>query len=193
MFERFTDRARRVIVLAQEEARLLDHNYIGTEHLLLGLIREEDDVAAKVLGDLGVSLDAVRDRVVSMIARGNQPPRGHIPFTPPSKKVLELSLRESVALGHDYIGTEHLLLGLVSDGDGVAGQVLTGFGLAPNRVRQAVIQRLWRQAAPHSPDPEVAPVLDELASARAEIARLTALLREHGIDPGGEPSDAAEG
>src|SRR5579859_1598409 len=124
MFERFTDRARRVIVLAQDEARLLDHNYIGTEHLLLGLIHEGEGVAAAALRELGVSLDAVRQKVEEIIGRGQQAPAGHIPFTPRAKKVLELSLRESNQLGHGYIGTEHILLGLLREGEGVAAQVL---------------------------------------------------------------------
>ena len=111
MFKRFTDRARRVIVLAQEEARMLGHNYIGTEHILLGLIREGEGVAAKALIALGISLDATRQAVEDIIGRGTQAPSGHIPFTPRSKKVLELSLREALSLGHDYIGTEHILLG----------------------------------------------------------------------------------
>jgi ATP-dependent Clp protease ATP-binding subunit ClpC len=124
MFERFTDRARRVVVLAQEEARKLNHNYIGTEHLLLGLIRESEGVAAKALESLGISLDAVRQQVREIIGQGQQPPSGHIPFTKRAKKALELSTRESMQLGHNYIGTEHILLGLLREGDGVAAQVL---------------------------------------------------------------------
>jgi len=116
MFERFTDRARRVVVLAQEEARLLNHNYIGTEHLLLGLIREGDGVAAEALESLGISLDAVRQQVEEIIGQGQQAPSGHIPFTPRAKKVLELSLREATQLGQDHIGAEHILLGLVREG-----------------------------------------------------------------------------
>jgi Clp amino terminal domain, pathogenicity island component/ClpX C4-type zinc finger len=142
VFERFTDRARRVVVLAQEEARLLNHNYIGTEHLLLGLIHEGEGVAAKVLASLDVSLVAARAQVNEIIGHGGQAPSGHIPFTPRAKKVLELSLRESLQLGHDYIGTEHILLGLVREGEGVAAQVLGTFGLDLSRVRQAVIQLL---------------------------------------------------
>ncbi len=120
MFQRFTDRARTVVVLAQDEARRLDHNYIGTEHLLLGLIREGEGVAAKALESLGISLDSVRQQVEQIIGQGQQAPSGHIPFTPRAKKVLELSLRESQQLGHNYIGTEHILLGLIREGDGVA-------------------------------------------------------------------------
>ena len=115
MFERFTDRARRVVVLAQEEARMLNHNYIGTEHILLGLIHEGEGVAAKALESLGISLEAVRQQVEEMIGQGQQAPSGHIPFTPRAKKVLELSLREALQLGHNYIGTEHILLGLIRD------------------------------------------------------------------------------
>jgi len=142
MFERFTDRARRVVGLAQEEAKRLDHNYVGTEHILLGLIGEGDGVAAKALKSLGISLDAVRQQVEELIGRGQQAPSGHIPFTPRGKKVLELSLRESQQLGHNYIGTEHILLGLIREGDGVAAQVLVKLGADLNRVRQQVIQLL---------------------------------------------------
>src|ERR1700678_803218 len=142
MFERFTDRARRVVVLAQEEARMLNHNYIGTEHILLGLIHEGEGVAAKALESLGISLDAVRQQVEEIIGQGQQAPSGHIPFTPRAKKVLELSLREALQLGHNYIGTEHILLGLIREGDGVAAQGLVKRGAALNRVRQQVIQLL---------------------------------------------------
>src|SRR5215813_5108778 len=142
MFERFTDRARRVVVLAQEEARMLNHNYIGTEHILLGLIHEGEGVAAKALESLGISLEAVRQQVEEIIGQGQQAPSGHIPFTPRAKKVLELSLREALQLGHNYIGTEHILLGLIREGDGVAAQVLVKLGADLNRVRQQVIQLL---------------------------------------------------
>src|SRR5881227_3533656 len=142
MFERFTDRARRVVVLAQEEARMLNHNYIGTEHILLGLIHEGEGVAAKALESLGISLDAVRQQVEEIIGQGQQAPSGHIPFTPRAKKVLELSLREALQLGHNYIGTEHILLGLIREGEGVAAQVLQKLGADLNRVRQQVIQLL---------------------------------------------------
>jgi ATP-dependent Clp protease ATP-binding subunit ClpC len=140
MFERFTDRARRVVVLAQEEARMLNHNYIGTEHILLGLIHEGEGVAAKALESLGISLDAVRQQVEEIIGQGQQAPSGHIPFTPRAKKVLELADRETRALGHAYVGTEHILLGLIREGDGVAAQVLVNLGADLNRVRQQVIQ-----------------------------------------------------
>src|SRR6186713_1718561 len=142
MFERFTDRARRVVVLAQEEARLLNHNYIGTEHILLGLIHEGEGVAAKALESLGISLDAVRGQVEEIIGEGGSSPSGHIPFTPRAKKVLELSLREALQLGHNYIGTEHILLGLIREGEGVAAQVLVKLGADLNRVRQQVLQLL---------------------------------------------------
>jgi len=142
MFEKFTDKARRVVVLAQEEAKLLNHNYIGTEHILLGLIHEGEGVAAKALESLGINLDSVREQVQEIIGQGQQAPTGHIPFTPRAKKVLELSLREALQLGHSYIGTEHLLLGLIREGEGVAAQVLTKLGADTNRVRQQVIQLL---------------------------------------------------
>ncbi|MBK6885744.1 MAG: ATP-dependent Clp protease ATP-binding subunit [Tetrasphaera sp.] len=140
MFERFTDRARRVVVLAQEEARMLNHNYIGTEHILLGLIHEGDGVASKALESLGIELDNVREQVQEIIGQGQQAPSGHIPFTPRAKKVLELSLREALQLGHNYIGTEHILLGLIREGEGVAAQVLVKLGADLNKVRQQVIQ-----------------------------------------------------
>ena len=142
MFEKFTDKARRVVVLAQEEAKLLNHNYIGTEHILLGLIHEGEGVAAKALEALGINLEQVREQVQDIIGQGAQAPSGHIPFTPRAKKVLELSLREALQLGHSYIGTEHLLLGLIREGEGVAAQVLTKLGADTNKVRQQVIQLL---------------------------------------------------
>ncbi len=142
MFERFTDRARRVVVLAQEEARLLNHNYIGTEHILLGLIHEGEGVAAKALESLSISLEGVRAQVEEIIGQGGSSPSGHIPFTPRAKKVLELSLREALQLGHNYIGTEHILLGLIREGEGVAAQVLVKLGADLSRVRQQVIQLL---------------------------------------------------
>ena len=148
MFERFTDRARRVVVLAQEEARLLNHNYIGTEHILLGLIHEGEGVAAKALESLGISLEAVRSQVEEIIGQGGSSPSGHIPFTPRAKKVLELSLREALQLGHNYIGTEHILLGLIREGEGVAAQVLVKLGRRPVRVRQQVIQLLSGYSGP---------------------------------------------
>ena len=154
MFERFTDRARRVVVLAQEEARRLQHNYIGTEHILLGLISEGQGVAAKALEELGVSLERARAEIEGIIRRGNENPAGHIPFTPRGKKVLELSLREALQLGHNYIGTEHILLGLVREGEGVAAHVLQKVGADLGRVREAVLQILSGYGPAASPKPE---------------------------------------
>jgi ATP-dependent Clp protease ATP-binding subunit ClpA len=143
MFERFTDRARRVVVLAQEEARDLGHNYIGTEHILLGLLREPEGIAAQAMEALGISLDAVRWEVREIIGQGEGTTLpSHIPFTPRAKKVLELSLREALQLGHNYIGTEHILLGLIREGEGAAAQVLVKLGADLNRVRQQVIMTL---------------------------------------------------
>ena len=142
MFERFTDAARRVVVLAQEEARMLNHNYIGTEHILLGLIHEGEGVAARALEALDISLEAVRRNVEAIVGEGRGAPAGHIPFTPRAKKVLELALREALQLGHNYIGTEHILLGLIREGEGVAAQALQTLGADLSRVRQTVIQLL---------------------------------------------------
>jgi ATP-dependent Clp protease ATP-binding subunit ClpC len=138
----FTDRARRVVVLAQDEARLRNHDYLGTEHLLLGLIREGEGVAVKALESLGISLAAVRAQVQEIIGQGQSAPTSHIPFTPRAKQVLELSFREALQLHHDYIGTEHLLLGLIGEGEGVAAQVLMQLGADLFRVRQRVIELL---------------------------------------------------
>jgi prophage maintenance system killer protein len=142
MFRRFTDRARRVVQLAQEEARLLNHNYVGTEHLLLGLLGEGEGVATKALASLGISLEAVRAQVEELIGHGQSAPAGHLPFTPRAKKALELSLREALQLGHNYIGTEHLLLGLAREGEGVAAELLVGFGAGHARLRDQVLQLL---------------------------------------------------
>jgi ATP-dependent Clp protease ATP-binding subunit ClpC len=185
MFERFTDRARRVVVLAQEEARMLNHNYIGTEHILLGLIHEGEGVAAKGLEALGISLEGVRAQVEEIIGQGQQAPSGHIPFTPRAKKVLELSLREALQLGHNYIGTEHILLGLIREGEGVAAQVLVKLGADLNRVRQQVIQLLsgyqGKEAATSSGPAEGTPstslVLDQFGR------NLTQAAREGKLDP----------
>ena len=156
MFERFTDRARRVLVLAQEEARMLKHDYIGTEHILLGLIQEGDGVAARALQSLGITQEEVRQQVEGIIGQGQQPPAGgHIPFTPPAKKALQLSLREAMQFGHSYIGTEHILLGLIREGEGPAAQVLVRLGADLNRVRQQVIQLL--QGYQGSGEPGTAP------------------------------------
>ncbi len=190
MFERFTDRARRVVVLAQEEARLLNHNYIGTEHILLGLIHEGEGVAAKALESLGISLEAVRNQVEEIIGQGGSSPSGHIPFTPRAKKVLELSLREALQLGHNYIGTEHILLGLIREGEGVAAQVLVKLGADLSRVRQQVIQLLSGYSGPGQQEkagataggaggesPSGSLVLDQFGR------NLTQLAREKKLDP----------
>ena len=185
MFERFTDRARRVVVLAQEEARMLNHNYIGTEHILLGLIHEGEGVAAKALESLGISLEGVRAQVEEIIGQGQQAPSGHIPFTPRAKKVLELSLREALQLGHNYIGTEHILLGLIREGEGVAAQVLVKLGADLNRVRQQVIQLLSgyqgkeavTQGGPAEGVPSTSLVLDQFGR------NLTQAAREGKLDP----------
>ena len=139
MFERFTDRARRVVVLAQEEARMLNHNYIGTEHILLGLIHEGEGVAAKALESLSISLDGVREQVQEIIGQGQQAPSGHIPFTPRAKKVLELSLREALQLGHNYIGTEHILMGLVRDREGLGARALSELGVSAEGIRTRLV------------------------------------------------------
>ena len=146
VFERYTDRARRVVVLAQEEARMLNHNYIGTEHLLLGLVHEGQGVAARALESLGASLETVRLQVEEIIGQGQQAPSGHIPFTPRVKKVLELAGREAEELGHTYIGTEHLLLGLIREGDGVGAQVLARLGVDLGAARQRVVGLLHGHA-----------------------------------------------
>ncbi|MHB8340739.1 MAG: ATP-dependent Clp protease ATP-binding subunit [Mycobacteriales bacterium] len=187
MFERFTDRARRVVVLAQEEARMLNHNYIGTEHILLGLIHEGEGVAAKALESLGISLEGVRSQVEEIIGQGQQAPSGHIPFTPRAKKVLELSLREALQLGHNYIGTEHILLGLIREGEGVAAQVLVKLGADLNRVRQQVIQLLSGYQGKNDPGapgsgpqegtPSTSLVLDQFGR------NLTQAARESKLDP----------
>jgi ATP-dependent Clp protease ATP-binding subunit ClpA len=163
VFERFTDRARRVVVLAQEEARLLNHNYIGTEHLLLGLLHQ--GVAAKALESLDISLEAVRAQVEEIIGQGQSAPIGHIPFTPRAKKVLELSLREAKQLRHNYIGTEHILLGLIREGEGMAAQVLIRLGADLSRVRQQVIQLLSGSAGVEA--------TAEQADARTRLVRMT--------------------
>jgi ATP-dependent Clp protease ATP-binding subunit ClpC len=187
MFERFTDRARRVVVLAQEEARMLNHNYIGTEHILLGLVHEGEGVAATALESLGISSEGVRQQVEEIIGQGQQAPSGHIPFTPRAKKVLELSLREALQLGHNYIGTEHILLGLIREGEGVAAQVLVKLGADLNRVRQQVIQLLSGYqgkepaaagaGAPGEAAPSTSLVLDQFGR------NLTQAAREGKLDP----------
>jgi len=178
VFERFTDRARRVVVLAQEEARLLNHNYIGTEHILLGLIHEGEGVAAKALESLGISLEAVRSQVEEIIGQGGSSPSGHIPFTPRAKKVLELSLREALQLGHNYIGTEHILLGLIREGEGVAAQVLVKLGADLSRVRQQVIQLLSGYSGAGSQETESRATQTDpsLATDQRRIVAIEALL-----------------
>ena len=173
MFERFTDRARRVVVLAQEEARMLNHNYIGTEHILLGLIHEGRGVAARALESLGISLEAVREQVEEIIGQGQQAPSGHIEFTPRVKKVLELSLREARALGHNYIGTEHILLGLIREGEGVAAQVLVKLGADLSRVREQVVQLLAGYQAEAGVEPAARP---SARAGREDLRLLSQLL-----------------
>ena len=201
MFERFTDRARRVVVLAQQEATGLDHDYIGTEHLLLGLLREGEGVAAKALGALGIGLDAVRQKVEEIIGRGQETPSGHIPFTPRAKKVLELSLRESLQLGHDYIGTEHILLGLIREADGVAAQVLVMLGADLKRVRQQVITLA---GSPEGREAEIWPRHFQVPPSRQQFTeilrrldgiagRLAAIERHLGLPPGDRDDPAGPG
>jgi ATP-dependent Clp protease ATP-binding subunit ClpA len=191
MFERFTDRARRVVVLAQEEARMLNHNYIGTEHILLGLASEGEGVAAKALEALDIHLEAVRQQVEEIIGKGQYAPSGHIPFTPRAKKVLELSLRESLQLGHDYIGTEHILLGLIREGEGVAAQVLVRLGADLDRVRAEVIKlvhggRGEAERAGPRPNPPIREVLfrEVQGALRSIEERLTAIERHLGMREG---------
>ncbi|MFO8075660.1 MAG: ATP-dependent Clp protease ATP-binding subunit [Egibacteraceae bacterium] len=180
MFERFTDRARRVVVLAQEEARMLNHNYIGTEHILLGLIHEGEGVAAKALESLGISLEGVREQVEEIIGQGQTAPAGHIPFTPRAKKVLELSLREALQLGHNYIGTEHILLGLIREGEGVAAQVLQKLGADLNRVRQQVIQLLSGYASGEQSGQQQTPGQKAGVSGGSEEGKSSAVLDQFG-------------
>jgi ATP-dependent Clp protease ATP-binding subunit ClpC len=191
MFERFTDRARQVVVLGQEEAQELGHSYIGTEHILLGLLREGDGVGARALESLGISLEAARQQVQEIIGRGEGMPSGHIPFTPRAKKVLELSLREALQFGHDYIGTEHILLGLVREGDGVAAQVLVQLGADLPTVRAEVVKVLQespgpldvpgegRATAPHPGRPRQPGGMSvRVGSSRFEMEAITARLGE---------------
>ncbi len=207
MFERFTDLARRVVVYAQEEARLLNHDYIGTEHILLGLLREGDGLAARTLVSLGISLQAVRQEVEGIIGLGKKAPSGHIPFTPRAKKVLELSLREALHLGHNYIGTEHILLGLVREGEGVAAQVLVRLGADLNRVRAQVIHLVRDQpGGPDAPHVEmglrgartapwrmsdVVPVLRSIEQRLAAIERHLGIQQPHERPEPSDPGEAA--
>jgi len=207
MFERFTERARRVVVFAQEEARDLNHNYIGTEHLLLGLLRDADSVAGRALRELDISQDAVREQVTEIIGRGKRSPSGHIPFTPRAKKVLELSLREALQLNHNYIGTEHVLLGLVGEGEGVAAQVLIKLGGSLGRVRDKVIQLappgtgegpelsipLRREARLRGPFDEVMRRLEAMDERLAAIERHLGLAGGTGAAAAGPGPGAATG
>src|SRR5207244_2358921 len=175
MFERFTERARQVVVLAQDEARALKHNYIGTEHLLLGLLREEEGLAARVLESLDVTVEEVRAQVARIVGMGDEVTAGQIPFTPRAKKVLELSLREALALSHNYIGTEHILLGLARENEGVASRILLDFDVDAEKVRNEVIRMLGGPAVPPEgkpfvpESPPLAPeVLAKIEKTRAE-------------------------
>ncbi len=195
MFERFTDRARRVVVLAQEEARTLNHNYIGTEHILLGLLREDEGVAAQALKALNISLETVRQQVEEIIGLGQQALSGHIPFTPRAKKVLELSLREALQLGHNYIGTEHILLGLIHEGEGVAAQVLVRLGADLDRVRQQVVELVNAQEGESEtsrpfPVPRAWERSEVLKTLRTISARLEAIEQHLGI---AKQADGAQG
>jgi ATP-dependent Clp protease ATP-binding subunit ClpC len=210
MFERFTDRARRVVVLAQEESQRLSHNYIGTEHLLLGLLAEQDGVAARALESLNVTLTAAREQVEEIIGLGQQKPHGHIPFTPRAKKILELSLREALTMGSEVIDTQHLLLGLIDEGDGVGAQILQRLGATAQDVQETVARLINAEpeaAVVTGPGSEpravsVARPVRIRADALAEVMgllvdidqRLSAIERHLGIGPGGEepPGGAAE-
>jgi ATP-dependent Clp protease ATP-binding subunit ClpC len=201
MFERFTDRARRVVVQAQEESRRLNHNYIGTEHLLLGILREDDGVAAEALASLEVGLDPAREQLAEITGRGQQAPSGHIPFTPRAKKVLELSLREALQLGHPYIGPEHILLGLITEGNGVAVEVLRVLGAEPEQVRARVIELtpaagaepadLPQAARPAGPTVTPAQFQQLLNRLGAIDRRLAAIERQLGL--GEPPAEAGPG
>jgi ATP-dependent Clp protease ATP-binding subunit ClpA len=200
MFERFTDQARRVVVLAQEEARMLNHGYVGTEHILLGLIHEDTGVAARALESLGISLERVRSQVEAVIGRGQAAPTEHIPFMPQAKEVIELSLREALQLGSNYIGTEHILLGLIREGEGVGAQVLLALGADPERVRGQVRKllmegqgqvgatpRVARRAASipsHPPGPHLAPMCPHCSKDLHRTLRLHhAVAHTDGPDP----------
>jgi ATP-dependent Clp protease ATP-binding subunit ClpC len=177
MFERFTDQARRVVVLAQEEARLLGHGYIGTEHVLLGLLAEGDGLAAQALAALEVSLDAAREQVAEIIGKGSGQPGGHIPFTPRTKKVLELSLREAQRLGDSYIGTEHILLGMAREGEGVGVQVMDRLGASKDRVLAQVL--MTKRAAPgEEPGPAAGPMRSAQVVSRAGLREVMSRLDE---------------
>ena len=206
MFERFTERARRVVVLAQEESRLLGHNYIGTEHLLLGLLAEQDGVAALALESLNVTLEAAREQVLEIIGPGQSQPSGHIPFTPRAKKILELSLREALTMGSQVIDTQHLLLGLVDEGDGVGAQILQRLDATAQAVRETVARLINAEpeaAVVTGPGSEPRAVsvsrqvrirVDALTEVRDLLLsidrRLSAIERHLGIDAGREEPPA---
>jgi ATP-dependent Clp protease ATP-binding subunit ClpC len=189
-FDKFTDRARKVLTLAQDEAQRFNHNYIGTEHLLLGLVREGEGVAARVLENMNVELSKVRTAVEFIIGRGDRPVVGEVGLTPRAKRVIELAIDEARRLGHNYIGTEHLLLGLVREGEGIAAQVLAGLGADRARVVDEVTQVLaggppTSQARRAFLLDELTALFDEVERLQAEVERLQALLRRHGIQPDG--------
>jgi len=172
MFERFTERARQVVVLGQDEARALKHNYIGTEHILLGLLREERGLAARVLGESGITIEQVRQRTVEIVGRGEEVKADQLPFTPRSKKVLELGLREALSLGHNYVGTEHVLLGLMRENEGVAALILRDLGLEEKTVRELIVRHLRREPQSSTTDFSYEKTLREV---RASISRLQLL------------------
>lgn len=180
MFERFTKRARRVIEVSQQRARTLNHDYLGTEHILLGPIQERDGVGAAVLRSLGVSLDGVRSAVEETIGAGTRSPDGHIPFTPQAKEVLQLSLRESLELGHNYIGSEHILLGLIREDEGVAALALAKAGVDLDAARNQVVRLVGRS---NPDDTDLDPTGQADARLHDEVKRLSTLLHRHGIDP----------
>ncbi len=192
MFERFTDGARRVVVVAQEQSRLLNHHYIGTEHLLLGLLSEQSPgLAFDALALLSISPDGVRRRLVEIAGRGKRPPRGHIPFTPRAKKILELSLREALRIRNNYIGSEHLLLALLSEREAMAARILVELGVDLDAARATVLGLIAANPAPESMaalDPE-----NEIQVLRGENSRLRALLIHHRIDPDTRPPDPDAG
>jgi ATP-dependent Clp protease ATP-binding subunit ClpA len=192
MFQRFSDQARRVVVLAREEAVRLNHYSIGTEHILLGLIREDEGTAARALASLGLDLETARQHVEEIVGQskqGNDPegPSGHVPFTPRAKKVLELSLREALQFSADHIGTEHILLGLVRVGDSVAAQVLIALGMDLSQVRvqvhQVMASSLGGVIATGEVESAVIELAEQVGQLREEVARLRRLLRQHGIEP----------
>ncbi len=205
MFERFTDRARRSIVRAQEEARIFGHNYIGTEHILLGLLAEREGTAVRALESLDVDLEAAREQVRELVGEGSQELPGHIPFTPRAKKVLELSLREALSLHSDVIGTEHLLLGLVAETDGVGVQVLERLGVTDEAVRARVLELVGAKVARSVGDPSAEASVSSWPPRTARVRveaisevrallhsidrRLSAIERHLGIAPGAEESE----